>query len=135
MTDAYSFNKDGAKRIVEAVRYIERSTKNNKAKRGRSALPTLGGFWTAKLLADDTISARQGQTPGEGEVTLEWYDDEEEEMTSGDEEITLTVKNNFRTEIEGDGTNDVYVQITYGAGAWWITAVDCNTEDAEEEEE
>ncbi|WP_339684227.1 hypothetical protein [Gimesia maris] len=52
---ATTFTRDGAERIIEVTRLVERDTRNPRQKRGRSALTSSLGFW-AQVTANDATS-------------------------------------------------------------------------------
>lgn len=96
-----------------------------------------GGMKIGVLKAGDVISARSGNTPGTGTVTLEKFSNDEIETT----EKTVEVLNNFQSEIntkneddENDEGKDTYIQMTKMSGKYWVTAVDCADNDDDEEE-
>lgn len=86
-------------------------------------------MYFGKLVSAGTISGRQGSTPGQGTVTMEQYNPQTGAFEDGDD---ITVFNNFRTTIEGEGGATLYVQLHWHNGAFWVTAVDCQNEDEEE---
>jgi len=85
-----------------------------------------------KITDTDEITAREDETPGEGEVTVLVYEDDEitEALDDDDDEITVTVKNPFRSKIEipdGDEEEELYLQMEFRDGEWWVTGVECDT--------
>lgn len=88
----------------------------------------------AKITDADEITAREDETPGEGEVKVLVYDTDDDlfsvALDDDDEEITVTVKNPFRTVIEipdGDAETELYLQMEFRDGQWWVTGVECDT--------
>lgn len=91
------------------------------------------GLITAKLVSASTIPGRQGATPGSTTVTIERFNGIA--LNNQGEYDNITVYNNFRSSISGEGGDELYLQLTYGQGVWWLSAVDCLKEDEEDEEE
>lgn len=85
-------------------------------------------IWMAKLVSAGTISGRQGDTPGSGTVTFQKWNPSSGKLEDyGDGQVL----NPFRQSIEGQGGGTLYLEVEYSQGEWWITAVDCATEDEE----
>lgn len=85
------------------------------------------GIKLAKIVSSDTITGRVGNVPGEGNVTIEDFSGEQIATT----EQTVTVFNNYRSTIEGETGEDLYLQIGFADGKWVVVGVDCLTEDEE----
>lgn len=90
------------------------------------------GVITAKLVSAVTIPGRQGATPGSRAVTIEWFNGIALNDQGGSDNIT--VYNNLRQSVEGEGGSDYYLTLAYGQSVWWLIAVDCINEDESEEE-
>jgi hypothetical protein len=67
-----TFNRAGAKRIAEAVKYVEKLPRNTLPQRGRPPAGNLSGVRLAKSQAGG-IAAVSSLTPGTGSVELYGY--------------------------------------------------------------
>lgn len=87
------------------------------------------GLITAKLVSSATIPGRQGATPGSTTVTIERFNGIA--LSDQGEYDNITVYNNFRSSVGGESGGEVYLQLSYGQGVWWLSAADCLTTDEE----
>lgn len=87
------------------------------------------GMMTAKSISSTTIPGRQGATPGNATITIEWFNGIALSDQGGG--TTVTVYNNFRKSVEGTAGEDLYLQLAYGQSVWWVISADCLTQDEE----
>ena len=122
MEKAVGFDRQGARRVVEATKYVE-GMRKNVLPSGSQAVPAGNpGVLTGR--SSGTITKRVGSTPGSGEVICDIYDPAADTLTLGSE--TVEVKNPYYDEVP-DG---MVVQFAVGQGAvYWLVGVGCTSQD------
>lgn len=82
-------------------------------------------YW-AKLVSAGSIGGRTGNTPGSGDVTIQWFNPETGDLADWQD---VPVKNGYRKTIEGESGGTLYLKVNWSQGHWWVDNVDCLTED------
>ncbi|PQO33159.1 hypothetical protein C5Y96_09880 [Blastopirellula marina] len=91
------------------------------------------GMMTARTVSTDGgIPGRQGATPGQAEVILDWFNGI---ALNVQDSIEWTVLNSMRKSVVVDTGKTIYLHLSYGQGVWWVSGYDCTDEDEDEETE
>lgn len=118
---AVAFSKEGAGRIVDATRYVERAYKNSPAVQTPGPSTPLRVAYLA-FTGSTGVPAATGTapgtiTPGSASVTVAYFDGTSITAST----TTLTAWNSTSSAVGGNKL----VQIKYIDGYWWVDVESC----------